>query len=427
VSDEYSAVVVRLPELIDLANCDNVKGAMFFGQQAIVSKDSVPGTLGVLFPAESQLSEEYLHMNNLFRDPTKNYDVMEKGYFENNRRVRAQTFRGHRSEAFWMPIESLEFTDSASLHAKREGDTFTELNGHKICEKYIPRGTKIRMGMMQVPKERRVDTKFFPEHFDTTNFFRNQFKIPKGAYIIGTQKLHGTSVRVGNVPVKQKLGWLAKLAKRFGVPVNDTAYELVAGSRRVVKDSKNPDGGFYDTDIYTDVAKDIADAIPQGFVVYGELVGWTPSGQPIQKGYTYGLPRGVSRFYVYRVAQINPQGKQFDLSWEQVKEFATQRGLYYTPQLFTDEFMPNEKSWTYPTEQFLTEYFLDKRLADDHRLEGFVDEEPVPLEPDNVSDEGVVIRVEGMVPQFYKAKSPKFLAHETKMLDQEVEDLESVG
>lgn len=426
MTDEYSAVVVRLPELIDLDNCDNVKGAMFFGQQAIVSKDSVPGTLGVLFPAESQLSEEYLHFNNLFRDPTRNYDVTVKGYFEANRRVRAQTFRGHRSEAFWMPIESLEFTDSASLHAKREGDTFTELNGHKICEKYIPRGTKIKMGM-QTPKEKRVDTRFFPEHFDTTNFFRNQHKIPKGAYVIGTQKLHGTSVRVGNVPVKQKLGFISRVARWLGVPVNDTAYELVAGSRRVVKDSKLPDGGFYDHDIYTDVAKAYGDMIPQGFVVYGELVGWTPSGQPIQKGYTYGLPRGVSRFYVYRVAQINAQGIQTDLSWEQVKEFAKARGLYYTPQLFTDEYMPNEKSWTYPTEQFITEYYLDKRFFDDDRLAGFNDEEPVGLEPDNVADEGVVIRVEGMVPQFFKAKSPKFLAHETKMLDQEVEDLESVG
>jgi hypothetical protein len=42
-------------------------------------------------------------------------------------------------------------------------------------------------------------------------------------------------------------------------------------------------------------------------------------------------------------------------------------------------------------------------------------------------DEGVVVRVEGIMPRVYKAKSPIFLGHETALLDKEVVDLEAEG
>lgn len=40
-------------------------------------------------------------------------------------------------------------------------------------------------------------------------------------------------------------------------------------------------------------------------------------------------------------------------------------------------------------------------------------------------DEGVCLRVEGITPLVVKAKSPLFLQHETKMLDQGVTDTEA--
>lgn len=42
-------------------------------------------------------------------------------------------------------------------------------------------------------------------------------------------------------------------------------------------------------------------------------------------------------------------------------------------------------------------------------------------------DEGICLRQEGLVPKILKAKSPIFLGHETKLLDEGVEDLESAG
>ena len=429
MSSDYVATIVRLPETNELAGCDNVRGAMFFGLQAIVSKDDVPGTLGVLFPTEVRLSDEYLRENNLFRDPTKNKDPEKKGYFEENGRVRAQKFRGHRSDAFWMPINSLDYADpyqpievSDDVHVDlKEGWTFNELNGHLICQKYIPKGTKVP-GQQMAKTERRVSEKFFPQHEDTSNFFRNIHKIAEDAQLVVTQKLHGTSVRVGKVPVRQKLSWFARLAKKLGVPVQETAYELVAGSRRVIKDQQAGDGGFYSEDIYTATAQSLESAIPDGFMVYGELIGWTPSGQAIQSGYTYQIPKGLSEFYVYRVTTMSPQGIQTDLSWQAVREFCSERGFKHVPEM-TRVDLRRELLDLEDIQEGIEET-LDKSFAASYEFFDATDE-MVPLEPDNPCDEGVVIRVEGLRPEFYKAKSPLFLQHETKQLDKGEVDIET--
>ena len=73
--------------------------------------------------------------------------------------------------------------------------------------------------------------------------------------------------------------------------------------------------------------------IPEGYIVYGELVGWTPDGTALQKNYTYHLPVGQAELYVYRVAHINSQGVLSDLSWDGVKAFCQARGLKWTPEL----------------------------------------------------------------------------------------------
>jgi len=49
----------------------------------------------------------------------------------------------------------------------------------------------------------------------------------------------------------------------------------------------------------------------------------------------------------------------------------------------------------------------------------------VKLAKNSPCDEGVIVRTEGMMPNFYKAKSPVFLAHETKQLDTGDVDVES--
>ena len=57
----YAAVVVTLKEVHPFENSDNIQGTTIFGSQAIVSKDTKPGDVGIYFPAETQLSQEFCY------------------------------------------------------------------------------------------------------------------------------------------------------------------------------------------------------------------------------------------------------------------------------------------------------------------------------------------------------------------------------
>jgi hypothetical protein len=47
------------------------------------------------------------------------------------------------------------------------------------------------------------------------------------------------------------------------------------------------------------------------------------------------------------------------------------------------------------------------------------------LGENNLVDEGIVVRIDRRTPYCMKAKSPIFLEHETKLLDEEVTDIEA--
>lgn len=411
VNDNYAATIVSLKAITPLEGCDNVVGTPIFGFQAIVGADSQIGDLGIVFPAESQLSEEYARMNNLHRHGDKNDNEGAKGYLEDNRRVKAMKFRGHRSDCLFMPLTSLGFT-KAKIDELTEGDTFDVLNDHEICKKYE---IKRKAGTQRIERNKlkfvRVDKKFMPEHYDSDNFWRNRDAIPAQAEVIVTQKLHGTSIRVGNTIVARKLGLVERLAKLLGAKVAETEYDYVFGSRKVIKDINNPNQNhFYDVDIWTEEGKKLEGILPQGYLVYAELLGWTPNGAPIQKHYTYRIPHGTAELYVYRIAQVNPEGRVVDLSWDQTMELCRDLGLKHVPEL-----------WRGKIEDLVVEDYIDREFSKDYAQALMLDDEP------GLVDEGVCVRVDGLAPYILKAKSPIFLAHETKMLDEEALDMEVEG
>lgn len=410
-NQNYAATVARVRQINKLDKCDNVVGLPLLGYQAITGKDVQEGDLGILFGAETQLSSFYASKNNLHRHADLNNDPNKVGYLEDNRRVKALRFRGHRSDALFMPLSSLTgFTDE--WDQLKEGDTFDEINGFEICRKYevYRKPDYARLKEASSPKRlSRVDELLFPKHFDTPNYFRTTGSIKDEDHVIITQKLHGTSVRIGHIPVKRKLSWIERLARKFGARVQETEYAYVYGSRNVVKDPGNPTGGFYGKDLYSEVGSRLKGLLPKGYVVYGEIVGWVPgTSEPIQSGYTYCIPQGEARLYVYRITTINEEGRSVDLSWEAVKEFCRSIGVSTVPQVdrvggaIIEDYVP---------------FMLDVRLAERSNA-------ALPTD-DNKVDEGVCLRVEGLTPTIVKAKSPEFLRFESKQLDKGTVDIES--
>lgn len=170
---------------------------------------------------------------------------------------------------------------------------------------------------------------------------------------------------------------------------------------------KDAEGNGYD--LWTIEGQKLKDLIPRNTIVYGELIGWTPGGAPIQKNYTYDVPHGEAHLYVYRVAVVTNDGHLFDLSWEGVVEFCAERGL-----------KPVVELWHGEHKDFVAEDWLDWDYSTYYP-------NAIPLCKESPCDEGVVVRRDGILPLALKAKSPVFLGWETKMLDKEVVDIESEG
>lgn len=421
----YAAVVVSVPEPYNLEGLDNLEGYGILGSQILSQRqEGRTGSLSVYFGAETRLSHEYASANNLYRKAELNTDPTETGYLEENRRVRAIKLRKHRSDALLMPLESLTVFGADPLDFQ-EGDTFDHVNGHEVCRKHVVQAPPASKAERKVAKAfRRVTDIQFPMHLDTDNYWRNRDQVKLNRITVVTQKLHGTSGRFGRVPVLRKKKWAERALNRLGVQTPDYQYDNVYGSRKVIKGEDGKEyTHYYTTDVWGEVAQELIDRIPDGYVIYGEIIGWTSDGSPIQPNYTYDLPKGEHALYVYRVAVVNASGDMADLSWEGVKEFCRLRGLEVVPEVGQSVlFEDNVAGVAINDFHEVIENLMDRRYADEPGGDVFV-----PLSDKKTVDEGVCIRQDGIVPNILKAKSPVFLGYETKLLDEQTLDLESAN
>ena len=421
----YCATVVELKHFAPLVGCDNVQAALIFGNQVIVGKDAKPGDIGLYFPVETALSREFLGANNLYRKPEwGNIDFEKKGFFEEHGRVKCVKFRGHKSEGIWLPLSSLAYLN-IDLSAFEVGHEFDQLGDNLICYKYVPRQNPGRIYSAPQARGRVVDripAGQFNYHIDTTKLDRNIHKLQPTDIISITEKWHGTSAIFAHVLVNRQLSWYEKLLIRWGVNIARTEYAHVWASRRVIKGvGETPREGvahYYATDIWGTVFQEIKELIPKGYTLYGEIVGYTPDGSPIQADYHYGCPPGTHKFVVYRITYTNPDGKVLNLSWPQIREFCSSRGLETVKELFyahASSFIGEIDDLEKWQNAFL------ERLKD-----MFVEDKPCPHNP-GMPAEGVVLRRESAQEfEAYKCKSFAFLQLESKQLDTGAVDLETL-
>jgi hypothetical protein len=428
-SKNYTCQVIKLPTKIAIAKLNNLVEVNVQGNSCLIGKDSPEDELYLFFPAECQISDEFLKSNNLYRHETLNTDPTKKGFFEDNRRVKTIKFQGIISSGFVIPLqESLKFKltniNASSIDSLKIGDEFNSIDGVEVCKKYIRKENLGKTGF-QNPRTSRidslVDSRMAPEHIDTSHLMRNIHKLDYDTRIIVSYKLHGTSARTFRTLVKRKLSLKDKIAKWFGIPIIEETYDYIAGSRRQLKSigfEELPGKNHYYTtgDLWSEVAKmAFGDKLNKGEAVYYEIIGKTFGGEAIQSGYTYGF--NTPRVYVYRISNINPDGVEIDLSWEQMEIRAKQLGVDTCPLLykgtvrdFLDKYL-NVQSVDFS--QNIDDIFYKQLL-----------EKPSILDS-SVVEEGFCVRVEGSIKaEIYKVKSKKFLAHESKALDKGVKDLE---
>jgi hypothetical protein len=432
INPNYCATLVEIEKLVELENCDNVVAAIIFGNSVIVGKDTKVGDLGLFFPAETQLSHDFVGENNLYRKAELNRDVTKKGYFEENRRIKTMKFRGHKSEGLFMPIACLNYIMIDITRAKElepyivKGVDFDKILGHEICCKYVIRvkesGTQKQKDKKKVNKFDRLVENQFRLHIDTENLRRNAHKLNPEDMISITNKIHGTSWVVGKVLTKEPLPWWKSIFTKF-VPTafNNTKYDVIYSSRTVVKNkyiNTTVNSGFYNFDLWGVIADYLKSSIQDGITLYGEAVGQLPTGAWIQKGYHYGTRPNEHEVYVYRITSTNAAGQVIEFSWPQIKEYCNKYGIKHVTEFYygkAKDYCPD-----IPLEQHWNQNFLAKLEAD------YMRDRKCPLNSGDVWEEGIVVRVDGLFEcPAYKLKNFAFLDKETKDLDKGLVDLES--
>ena len=356
----YVAYVCELKDVRPHPNADRMKLATVFGNTVCVGLDYENGMTCVYFPTDGQLSEEFCKVHDLVRRKNPETGEYEGGYMDPNKRnVKTIKLRGEPSDGLVMPISCLDycFEDGNAANHLSIGDTISIVNGHEICQKYIPRSNKHNSNTVasgnRTRKKKAPIAPLFAEHADTEQLPYNLSAFKEGDQIEITLKMHGTSQRTAYLPVLKgyKRTLMDKILRRDGTPIYDWGY--VSGTRRTVLE--NFEGGYYGSNEFREKhSKFFEGKLQKGEEIFYEVVGFTHTGAPImadcsnkkvndknfvkQYGetttFSYGCEPKQSDIYVYRMTMTNEDGFVVEYTPEFMRYRCEQMGVKTVPVLW---------------------------------------------------------------------------------------------
>ena len=434
----YNAYVTRIKNLRKHTNADRLQCGECFGNTVVVSLEYEDNQLGVYFPTDGRLSQEFAEKNNLLR---KKDDAGNNigGYMDPEKRnVTAVKLRGEKSDGLFLPLTSLEsFGDISKL---KEGDIINNFNGHLICEKYIPRSNKraSSQGGNKTRKKKDPVSPLFAEHTDTEQLAYNLGAFKQGDEIEITLKMHGTSQRTGYLPVLKgyKRTLWDKITRKPGKPIYDWGY--VSGTRRTVLE--NFEGGYYGSNEFREAhSKFFEGKLNKGEEIFYEVVGFTHTGTPIMASgdnkklndkdfvkqygqttvFSYGCepfdvcvdpcfsytPCPQSDIYVYRMTMTNEDGFTVEYTPDFMRYRCEQMGVKCVP-VFGKGIISADRLHLNAPDGFDHDYLIKDGTIGDLVMRAAEDyyDGPDPVGKTHIR-EGVVVRI---------LNRPKFTAYKHK-------------
>lgn len=463
--EEYSALICRVGKVTPLENSDFLASVNMSGYNIVVRKDQIKeGDIKIYCPIETELTHELLSTNNQYSIANKELnsnakevcELIEKGeeekaksmvgFFEKNRRIRMLRLRGTESMGFIMnPEDLLKWQPKANISDIEEhvGESFDTFNGELMIKVYMPPLKPVRSGggigkhyhvAKRVP---RIIPGTFAFHYDTSQLERCMPYFNPNAIINISEKADGTSIILSNIPVLRKLSFIEKVKKFFGAKVNLTNYDVIYSSRKVIMNgdlNSANENSSYTKDIYGEAAKNLHSIIPEGWTIYGECIGYYPSGKVIQirhgHSYSYGCEVGKHKVMPYRITKLQEDGRHQEVdvneivTWveETVKANPALEGYLVAPKIFYNgpamnlyqDITPNSLTWR---EEFLNHLKVDKNMLME------CDE---PTCSKGTPSEGIVIRIDGRPDlKAFKLKSLKYKELEAKDIDKGIVDDET--
>ena len=450
----YCAYITTLKNLRKHSNADRLQVGECLGNSVVVSLEYTEGQRGIYFPVDGKLSKEFAEINNLVRKKDSEGKNIG-GYLDPDKRnITAIKLRSEKSDGLFLPLKCLEtFGDISTLN---DGDRIDTFNGHLICEKYIPHRNHSTHNTENVKKKYKNTINIAPtfaEHVDTEQLNYNLDAFKPGDDIEITLKLHGSSHRVGYLPVLKGYNdsWHCKLRNWFWFNFNRIThkndlhstldgfkhdgkpiykYDYIAGTRRVILE--NYEGGYYGNNHFREPhSKFFEGKLWKGETVYMEIVGFTDTGTPIMPScsnsklndkdfikkygettvFSYGCeacgyereiwnneekmrPVPQSDIYVYRMTMTNEDGDVVEYTPDFMRYRCEQMGVKTVPVMWRGR-LEEPDGWT---DEEWNAGLMAKTIAEQY-YEG-----PDPIGKTHVR-EGVVVRI---------VNRPKFEAYKTK-------------
>ena len=414
----YSAIITRIRNVRPHGNANKVQLGTCHGNQVVIGLDTQEGDEGIYFACDGQLSKEFCSANNLYRDSEQNKDSSKTGMFDPNGRVRAQSFRGQKSDGFWCPISNLNFIKGFDSKKYEEGYEFETMENVPVCSKYInPATLKIPSENQGKKTKRAKSSIMFKEHFDTGHLGKSLSSFTYGKNFIVTEKIHGTSSRIGHVLVEKNHKWYEKILNKLGISIKDKEWKYLNGTRRVViEESKGVQ--FHDPTIRDKAFSLFNGNLRKGETVFCEIVGFESTGKPIMGSvdiktmkdkefekrwkkpdgsttmtYSYGCGPTECQIYVYRITLTNEDGQSIDYPWEDVKSRCLEIGVKHVPEI---EIFTLDSIYHQLKKGHDSDYVPDDRDVHDafmKKIDDFV-EGPSLLDDSHIR-EGVCVRIEG--------------------------------
>jgi len=409
----YKCRIIEPDDIIQHPNADNLNLLQYNGLQFAVDKSYTVDSLYAMFFTDGQLSHEFCRKNNLYRNSELNEDTTKVGYMEDNRKVKAIRLRGEVSFGIVMSLKCFSYTGFSDF---KQGMEFDELNGNKICNKFITKATAEKLSKATAQKTSGTEY-YLEKHFDTENIRYYMKVLPKNSLCVVSIKIHGSSGRTGMVRVERKESNFVRkiLGDIFHKDFSKTVqtYELVSGTRNTIVNGRadiiNPEGSEH---YRWEIHNSLEGFLRKGEVLYYEILRYDSHNQPIMNvqntsslkdkvfekeygktiTYNYGCGEGsnpMRDIYVYRITQEDVNGVNRELTHFEMVARCKDLGLKTVPVV--------EINYSEDQTEFVN-YFLAKYLNNGKSILG------------NHLEEGYCFRFEnqnGMT--IYKAKNPYFL------------------
>ena len=444
--EEYCATVVQIGETFPIEGRDRIVKTLVNGLSIVIGKDEFKtGDIAVYCANETCLHELFLHLNSMYEDKELNVDQEKKGYINKHGRVRVIRLGGVPSYGLLLhPASIATFVnepveDVTKYLEKHVGEDFDVINGERFVQVFIP---PVKKGTEKVSKQERIKKKLdrfkmliegsFRFHYDTAQLQKNMKDIAPDDEVYISVKVHGTSAIFANILTNIPTNWIKRLWRRIfkrSSNIYDQDYNLVYSSRTIVKNqyiNKNQKpGGYYSDDVWGYWANKLNGLVPRDYCVYGEIVGFTPNGSTIQKGYDYGcshVAEEKSKLMVYRVTVDGKELEISDVIWfgnylkDKLGDVIMEFPLLYHGTLH--DLYPEVDVQNHWHENVLEKLKVEKRFGME------MDE---PLCKTKVPREGFVLRkANDPVSEAWKLKTDAFKFREAKQYDAGEADMEAL-